>query len=74
MLLPMLNVLYFYISTLHSMCVVTYMVVFCTSLISCFPQMLFKYFLNDSEMISVAPIFVKADPPYIINNFLGECI
>jgi len=31
--------------------------------------MLFKYFLNDSEMISVAPIFIKADPLYSINNF-----
>ena len=74
MLLPMLNVLYFYIGTFCSMHAVTNMAVFCTSFISCFPQMLFKYFLYDSEMVLGAPIFVKADLPYGINNFLGECI
>jgi len=74
MLLPMLNVLYFYIGTSHSMCAVNNMAVFCTSLISCFPQMLFKYFLNDSEIVSVAPVFIKAYPPCSINSYLGDCI
>ena len=31
------------------------MIVFCSSLISCFPSMLLKYFRNDSEMVPVAP-------------------
>ena len=32
------------------------MAVFCSSLISCFPGMLFRYFLNDLEIVPVAPI------------------
>ena len=42
MLLPMLNVLYFYISTARSMCEVLNMAVFCSSFISCFPCMLLR--------------------------------
>jgi hypothetical protein len=30
--------------------------VFCSSLISCFPGTLLKYFLKDFEMVPVAPI------------------
>ena len=51
----MLNVLFFYISTFRSMCAVHNMAVFCSSLISCFPGMLFKYFLNDFQVVPVAP-------------------
>jgi len=51
-----LNLLYFYISTFRSMCAVPHMVDFCSSLTSCFPGMLLTYFLNDSEMVPVAPI------------------
>ena len=50
------TVLYFYISTLQSMCAVSNMAVFCSSLISCFPRMLLRYFMNDFEMVPVAPI------------------
>ena len=53
MLFPMLNILYFYISTSRSMCAVPNMAVFCSSLISCFPGTLFRYFLNDFEMVTV---------------------
>jgi hypothetical protein len=35
MLFPMLNILYFYISTFRSMCAVPNMAVFCSSLVSC---------------------------------------
>ena len=52
----MLNLLHFYISTFHSVCAVPNMAVFCSSLISCFPGMLLRYFLNDFEMVPVAPI------------------
>ena len=55
-LVPVLNLLYFYISTFRSMCAVPYMAVFCSSLTSCFPGMLLTYFLNDSEKVPVAPI------------------
>ena len=54
--LSVLNLLYFYISTFRSMCAVPNMAVFCSSLTSCFPGMLLKYFLNDFEIVPVAPI------------------
>jgi hypothetical protein len=44
--------------TSHSMCAVHSMDVFCSSLISCLPGMLIKYFLNVLEMVPVAPIIV----------------
>ena len=51
-----LNLLYFYISTFRSMCEVPNMAVFCSSFTSCFPGMLLTYFLNDFEIVPVAPI------------------
>jgi hypothetical protein len=53
---PALTPLYLYISTFRSMCEVPNMAVFCCSLISWFPGMLLTYFLNDFEMVPVAPI------------------
>ena len=50
-LLSVLNILYFYISTFRSMCAVSNMAVFCSSLTSCFPGMLLMYFLNDFEIV-----------------------
>ena len=38
------------------MCAVPSMAVLCGSLISCFPDMLLRYFLNDFAMASVVPI------------------
>ena len=38
------------------MCAVPNITVFCSSLISCFPGTLLRYFLNDFEMVPVAPI------------------
>ena len=40
MLVSVLNLLYFYISTFRSMCAVPNMAVFSSSLTSCFPDML----------------------------------
>jgi len=54
-LVSVLNLLYFYISTFRSMCAVPNMTVFCSSLTSCFPGMLLTYFLNDFEIVPVAP-------------------
>jgi hypothetical protein len=56
MLFLMLNALYFYISTFRSMCAVPSTAVFCSSMMSCFRGMLLTYFLNDSEMVPVAPV------------------
>ena len=55
-LVSVLNLLYFYISTFRSMCAVPNMIVFRSSLTSCFPSMLLRYFLNDFEIVPVAPI------------------
>jgi hypothetical protein len=38
------------------MCAVPNMAVFCSSLTSWFPGMLLTYFLNDSQIVPVAPI------------------
>ena len=54
-LVSVLNLLYFYISTFRRMCAVPNMVAFCSSLTSCFPGMLLTYFLNDFEIVPVAP-------------------
>ena len=52
-----LNLLYFYVSTFRSMCcAVPNMAVSCSSLTSRFPGMLLTYFLNDFEIVPVAPI------------------
>jgi len=51
LLVPLLNILYFYISTFRSMCPVPNMAVFCSSLTSWFPGMLLTYFLNDFETV-----------------------
>ena len=55
-LVPVLNLLYFYISTFRSMCAVPNMALFWSSLTSCFPGMLLTYFLNDFEIVLVAAI------------------
>ena len=38
------------------MCAVPNMAVFCSSLTSCFPGMLLTYYLNDFEIVPIAPI------------------
>ena len=43
-LVSVLNLMYLYISTFRSMCAVSNMVVFCSSLTSCFPGMLLYYY------------------------------
>jgi hypothetical protein len=55
-LVPVLTPLYLYVSTFRSMCAVPNMAVFCSSLTSWFPGMLFTYFLDYFEMVPVAPI------------------
>ena len=57
-LVPVLNLLYFYISIFRIMCAVPSKAVFCNSLTSWFPGMLLTYFLNDFAMVPVAPIII----------------
>jgi len=55
-LVPALVLLFFYVNTFRSMCTVSNMAVFCSSLTSWFPVMLLTYFLNDLEMVPFATI------------------
>jgi len=55
-LVPTLTPLYLYFSIFRNMCAVPNMAVFCSSLNPWFPGMLLTYFLNDFEMVPVAPI------------------
>ena len=59
-------VLYFYISIFRSMCAVPNMASFCSSLISCFPGMLRRYFLNDFEMVPAAPVITGITFPFTL--------
>jgi len=52
----MLNVSYFYNNIFLSMFEVPNIAVFCNFFISCLPGMLFRHFLNDFEMVPVAPV------------------
>ena len=70
-LVSVLNLLYFYISTFRSMCAVPNMAVFCSSLTSCFPGMLVTYFLNDFEIVPVAPIIAGIT---FVFTFYMRCI
>jgi hypothetical protein len=51
-----LAVMYFYISTFRSMCAVPNIAVFCSFLTSWSPGMVLTHFLNDIEIVPVAPI------------------
>ena len=55
-LVPLFNLLYIYISTFRSMCAVPNMAVFGSSFTSCFPVTLLTYFLNNFEIVPVAPV------------------
>jgi hypothetical protein len=57
-LVPALTPLYLYVSTFRSMCAVPNMAVFCSSLTSWFPGLLLTYFLNNFEIVPVAPIII----------------
>jgi len=56
MLFHMLHILHCYISTFQIVCTVPNMAAFCSSLMSCFPGMLLRYFVNDSETLPVASV------------------
>jgi hypothetical protein len=58
-LVPALALLFFYVSNFRSMCAV-----FCSSLTSWFPGMSLTYFLNDLEMVPVAP-FILVSPYFL---------
>jgi len=53
---PVNYVLCCFISTVRSMCAVPNMAVFCSSLISCVPAMLLRYYLSDFEMVLASHI------------------
>jgi hypothetical protein len=57
-LAPVLALMYFYIRTFRSMCAVSNVAVFCSSLTSWFPGMVLTYFLNDFEIIIIIIIII----------------
>ena len=59
-LVSVLNLSYCYISTFRNMCAEPNMVVFCSSLMLCFPVMLLRYFLNECVMVPVIIIVIIA--------------
>ena len=56
---PVKCVLYWDISTFRSMCAVSNMAAFCSSLISCFPGLLLRYCVSDFEMVPVALLLLS---------------
>jgi len=70
-LVSALALLFFYVSTSRSMCAVPNMAVFCSSLTSWFPGMSLTYFLNDLEMVPVAPIITGIT---LVFTFHMRCI
>jgi len=60
-LVPALYVLYFYVSTFRSMCAVPNTAVFCSSFTSWFLGVLLVYFLNDFEIVPVAPVITGSN-------------
>jgi hypothetical protein len=70
-LVPALALMYFYISNFQSMCTVPNMAVFCSSLTSIFPGMVLTYFLNDFQMVPVAPIITNVT---LVFTFHVRCI
>jgi len=68
---PALAFLLFYVSTFRSMCAVPNMAVFCSSLTSWFPGISLIYFLNDLEIVPVAPIITGIT---LVFTFHMRCI
>ena len=84
-LVPALALLFFYVNTFQSMCAVPSMAVFCSFLTSWFPGMSLTYFLNDVELVPVAPLLLlllllllcalmKVTGLYLVNNCLNYAV
>ena len=71
LLVPVLALLFFYVSTFWSMCAVSSMGVFCSSLTSWFPGMSLTYFLKYLEMVPVTPIITGIT---LVFTFHMSCI
>jgi len=70
---PMITILYFHISTSRSMCAVPNVVVLCSYLISCFPGVLLRYCLSDSEMVPLAPVITGITFAFYFPHELNFC-
>ena len=70
-LVPAFVLFFFYVSTFQSMCAVSNIAVFCSSLTSWFPVMSLTYFLNNLEMVPVAPIITGIT---LVFTFHMRCI
>jgi len=72
MLFPTINLLHSYISTARSMCAMPSTADCYSSLNSCFPGMFLRYFLNECEVDTIAPI-VTGIPPFYTPHTLDLC-
>jgi len=70
MLFPMINN---FTLALTEVCAVPSMAVFCSSLMSCFPGMLVRYFVGDSEMVPVSPYSYSYHVCFYVPNGLYFC-
>jgi hypothetical protein len=73
-LVPALTPLYLYITTFQIMCAVPNMPVFCSFLTLWFPDMLLTYFLNNFEMVPVAPIISSITFVFTLLARVGLCV
>jgi hypothetical protein len=64
-----INVLYLYISNFRTMCAVPYVAFFCSSSMG-FSAMLFRYFLNDFDIIIIITIIIIIIIIIIIEKFV----
>jgi hypothetical protein len=55
------------ILAVNEMCAMPNMAVFFNSLISCFPDMMLRYYLSYFDMVPVAPIFTGITFAFLIN-------
>jgi hypothetical protein len=69
MLFPMINVLYFYISTFRNMCAVLSMTVFCSLLNSCFSVVLLMYIVSDVAVVPL-PLLLVVSLLFLHSTFI----
>ena len=65
---PMINALFFYVRRFIGICAVTNIAVSCSSLMLCLPGMLFRYFLNDFEVVLFAPVITAI--PFVFTLYI----
>jgi len=71
-LVPVLNILYSYISTFQSMCAMPSVVVFCSSLTSCFPGITFVFTFHMRCISDVKSLCIRIFSASFLITFLSH--